>query len=51
MDATPDTFTYMLAGYVIFAVIMVVYLASLISRWNNLRRDLQTLNEIERSKQ
>ena len=47
MDATPDTLNYMIAGYVIFAIVMSVYIYSLISRWKNLRREHEMLGEIE----
>jgi hypothetical protein len=47
MDATPDTINYMVSGYIIFAGVMLVYIVSLISRWNNLNREKQMLDEIE----
>ena len=47
MDATPDTLNYMVSGYIVFAVVMLVYIVSLISRWNNLNREKQMLDEIE----
>jgi hypothetical protein len=47
MDATPDTLNYMISGYVIFAVVMLVYTVSLVSRWNSLEREKQMLDEIE----
>ena len=50
MNSTPDTIGYMIGGYVVFAVVMIGYVASLISRWNNLKRDQQMLEEIERQK-
>ena len=50
MDATPNTLNYMVAGYIIFAVVMSVYVASLISRWRNLRRENEILNEIDQKK-
>ncbi len=44
LDAsTPDTSMYMIAGYAIFFVITVIYLASLLVRSRNLHRDLETL--------
>jgi len=49
MDVTPDTMNYMISGYVIFAVVMLVYVASLVSRWNNLKREKQILDEIEKN--
>jgi len=45
MDATPDTLNYMIAGYVVFTVIMATYLASLYLRWRNLERELHALDE------
>ena len=47
MDATPDTINYMVSGYVVFAVIMLIYIVSLVSRWNSLNREKQMLDEIE----
>jgi hypothetical protein len=47
MDATPDTLNYMVSGYAIFAVVMLVYTVSLVSRWNSLKREKQMLDEIE----
>jgi hypothetical protein len=49
MDATPDTINYMVSGYVIFAVVMLVYIVSLVSRWNNLNRERQMLDEIAKN--
>jgi hypothetical protein len=46
---TPNTFSYMVGGYLVFAAIMLVYLGSLISRWNNLRREMQMFEEIEKN--
>ncbi len=47
MEATPDTLNYMVSGYVVFAVVMLVYIVSLVSRWNNLKREKKILEEIE----
>ena len=47
MDVTPDTMNYMISGYVVFAVVMLIYIVSLVSRWNNLNREKQILDEIE----
>jgi len=46
---TPDTLNYLIGGYVVFAVVMLVYLGSLVSRWKNLKREQQILEEIEKS--
>ncbi len=47
MNPTPDTLNYMVGGYVVFAVVMVVYIVSLFSRWKNLKSEEQMLGEIE----
>jgi hypothetical protein len=47
MDVTPDTLNYMISGYVIFAIVMLVYIVSMVSRWNNLKREKQMLEEIK----
>lgn len=46
-QAPPDTSVYMIAGYSIFAIITVIYLASLFIRARNLRRDLDTLEGLQ----
>lgn len=45
-SAPPDTSGYMIAGYTVFVVIMVIYLASLFIRRRNLEQDLSTLQTI-----
>ncbi len=50
MDAMPNTFNYMVAGYLVFTVVISLYIASLFSRWNNLKREQQTLEEIEKQR-
>lgn len=45
METTPDTLNYMIAGYVVFAVIMTAYLANLYQRWRNLTNELHVLDE------
>jgi hypothetical protein len=47
MDATVNTLNYMIGGYVVFAVVMVIYIVSLISRWNSLKAEQKMLGEIE----
>ena len=49
MNPTADTLNYMIAGYVVFAVVMVVYIFSLISRWKSLKDELRMLGEIEKN--
>ena len=50
-QATPDTSVYMIAGYSIFFVISIIYLASLLIRTRNLHRDLDTLESLQQEKQ
>ena len=46
-QTTPDTSSYMVAGFVVIFGAMLVYLASLVIRWRNLRGDLEVLQELE----
>jgi len=48
MEPTPDTVNYMIGGHVVFAIVMLVYVASLVMRWNHLKREQQTLQELEK---
>ncbi len=48
MEPTPDTVNYMIAGHVVFAIVMIAYAASLVLRWNNLKREQQALQELEK---
>jgi hypothetical protein len=50
MDAMPNTVNYLIGGYLVFAVLMAVYIVSLMSRWNNLKREKQMLDEIDSQK-
>jgi hypothetical protein len=38
----------MLAGYVAMSAVLAIYLTSLLVRWRQLKRDLQTLDEIKK---
>ena len=40
-----ETTSYMIAGYVVIFGAMLIYLVSLIARQNNLKRDLELLEE------
>ena len=46
-NAPAETTNYMLAGYAVIFSIMFLYLVSLAIRARNLKRDLQTLSELE----
>ena len=48
-EGTPNTLNYYIAGYVVFFTIMTIYLVSLYIRNRNLKRDLATLQEMERN--
>lgn len=38
---------YMLAGFTAIFLILAIYLVSLFVRWRRLKRDIQTLEELE----
>jgi hypothetical protein len=46
-DTPPDTSGYMIAGYVVFVVVMAIYLISFMARRRNLEQDLSALQTIE----
>ena len=50
MEITPDTSSYMIAGFVISFVTMGVYLASLYIRNRNLKQDIETLESMQTKK-
>ena len=45
---TPDTSGYMIAGYAIAFIVMGLYVASLVVRARNLKRDMETLEEMDK---
>jgi hypothetical protein len=45
---TPNTDSYMIAGYVVFFVVMILYLGSLLLRHRNLVQDYEVLQELEK---
>ena len=47
MQTIPDTSVYMIAGYIIFFSVTIVYIISLFTRWKKLERDLKTLEEMD----
>lgn len=47
LSDTPDTFNYMLMGYVVFIGVPVLFIASLIYRWRNIRRDEAMLESLK----
>ncbi len=48
MEGPANTMNYMIAGYVVIFGIMIVYLASLIIRWRNLRQDEELLEQLDK---
>lgn len=48
MESIPDTSGYMIAGFVVSFVTMGVYVASLYIRNLNLKRDIETLEALEK---
>jgi CcmD family protein len=48
LETPPDTSGYMIAGYAIAFVVMLIYVASLILRYRNLNRDLSMLEEMDK---
>lgn len=47
-EGPAETTGYMVAGYIIIFAIMLGYLASLVIRNRNLKRDLDLLHELEK---
>ena len=49
LQTTPDTSGYMIAGYAIAFITMALYVASMYLRNRNLKQDLTTLEELDKS--
>ena len=49
-QAPAETTRYMFAGYSVIFGIMFIYIVSLIVRNRNLKRDIESLNELEQEK-
>lgn len=47
MEPTPDTSTYMIAGYIIAFLIMGIYIFSLYIRNKNLKAELEILESLD----
>jgi len=50
IETTPDTSSYMIAGFVVTFISMGVYVASLYIRSRNLKQDIETLESIQAEK-
>lgn len=46
-QSTPDTSNYMIGGFAVIFISMLVYLISLVVRGRNLRQDLEILQDLE----
>jgi CcmD family protein len=49
--STPDTTRFFYSAYAIIFVTLTIYIISLIVRWNNLRRELEALEDLEKETQ
>ena len=50
MEITPDTSSYMIAGFVVSFATMGIYVVSLYIRSRNLMRDVETLESMQAEK-
>jgi hypothetical protein len=39
---------YMISGYAVFITMLAIYIVSLLVRWRNLKRDINTLKDIQK---
>ncbi len=51
LDAPANTLSYMIAGYAVIFGVILIYLVSLVIRRYNLRRDMETLEELENERE
>ena len=47
-EGPADTVRFMIAGYSVGIVVMTLFVASLFVRWNNLKREIETLEELDK---
>ena len=50
MEGPANTLNYMIAGYVVIFSVNIIYLASLVIRWRNLRQDQEMLEQVDQEK-
>jgi len=48
MDSVPETTMFLIAGYGVIMVGMIIYLVSLVLRFRNLRQDERMLEDLEK---
>ena len=51
LDTPPDTSAYMIAGYTIFFILIILYLISIFIRTRNLNQDLSILERMKEQTQ
>ena len=49
-EITPDTVSYMIAGYVVIFGLMGLFIASLVTRVRNLKKDMEMLDELKKDR-
>ncbi len=49
-EAPAETTRYMIFGFVVIFGTMIFYLASLLTRWRNLQKDQEVLEDLEKQK-
>jgi len=50
METTPDTSSYMIAGFAVTFITMGIYVVSLYLRNRNLKQDIETLESMQNEK-
>lgn len=50
MEGPANTLNYMIAGYAVIFGVMLIYLASLVVRWRNLRQEEEILEQADAEK-
>jgi len=50
LETTPDTFGYMLAGYVVFFTLPLLFILRLWLRQRNIKKDLEMMEELRGEK-
>lgn len=48
MQPPADTLNYMIAGYAVVFIVLIIYLVSLVIRFRNLRQDEELLEQVDK---
>lgn len=51
MDTPAQTLNYFIAGYAVIFGVLLIYLVSLVVRWNRLRQDEKMLSELDKKEE